>query len=253
MPKPVTQHPKGHYRFLRGAAAFSSGVAANPGYEIIHAVLVEPRPWKDGLQAAKTHLQSAGLDANDLCAVELRCGTPHSLDSFSTFNNEYAALIESWDLMVEGQNPIARTNVSPVINPPRETMLHGFSFVQAARTAPPTFVLSGGAELPHRELDPKHVVRLGETSDEAIAEKAACATGIMQIRLSRLQLQQHEITHVNIYTQHAVGQLFDTVFAKELPCVSRTGIHWLYSRPPIVELDFEMSLRGTQQEIVVNL
>lgn len=251
MPKPVTIHPSGRYRFLRGAPAFSSGVAASPGYQISHASLSMPIAWKDGLIAACNYLESAGLGSDALCAVELRCAGPHSMNSFSSFNDEYFSLLNSWSMLVNGQNPVARTNVAPVIAPPSETMLHAFSYVEPSEKSKASFVISGGAELPYHQIDRSYIVRLGETSADAIVEKAACTAKIMRHRLNRLELGDGDITQVNVYTKHSIGHVFDSVFAKQLP-IDRTGITWFYSQPPIVELEFEMSMRGVQRELTVN-
>ena len=44
-------HPSGSYRFLPGISAFSSGVVATPGWEIVHATLGTPVPWRDETRA----------------------------------------------------------------------------------------------------------------------------------------------------------------------------------------------------------
>ena len=48
-PLPVTNRDApGGYRFLPGIPAFSSGVVAQPGWEIVHATLIQPVPWREG-------------------------------------------------------------------------------------------------------------------------------------------------------------------------------------------------------------
>ena len=40
----VTLNPKGGYRFLPGIEPYSSGVIAEPGFEIVHVTLSSPVP-----------------------------------------------------------------------------------------------------------------------------------------------------------------------------------------------------------------
>ena len=120
-------NPKGHYHFLEGIEPYSSGAVADSGYEVVHATLRSPLPWQPGFEQIDRHLDREGGDRWALCGVELRCPAPMPMDGFIEFNESYRNLLESWDLLVDGRNPVARTNVSPVIEPPTETLLHGFS------------------------------------------------------------------------------------------------------------------------------
>src|SRR5712691_10098469 len=52
--------PDGGYRFLPGIAPFSSGVVALPGYEVVHATLRAPIPWRDGFALIDRHLRPEG-------------------------------------------------------------------------------------------------------------------------------------------------------------------------------------------------
>ena len=124
----LTQHPLGGYRFLPGISPYSCGVVAESGYEIVHVTLANARPWHAGLLAVREYLEEIGRERHALCGVELRCHQPHSFGGFSDFNQQYRSLLEEWEVLVDDVNPIARTNVSPVVNPPRETMLDGFSY-----------------------------------------------------------------------------------------------------------------------------
>jgi hypothetical protein len=37
---------------------------------------------------------------------------------FNQFNLGYIDVLEKWDILVEGMNPVARTNIAPQVNPP---------------------------------------------------------------------------------------------------------------------------------------
>lgn len=253
MGKTLIAHPGGRYLFLPGIAPYSSGVIATPGSEVVHVTLAQPLAWHQGLLAARSWLESRELNQHDLCGVELRCPEPHSLGGFSEFNQQYQALLEDWEMLVDGENPVARTNVSPVVNPPNETQLFGFSFVQPGDTPRVTFVVAGGGELPHRDLERQHIVRLGETTPDAIQEKARCVLGIMRHRLDCLKAPDEAGTMINVYTAHPLREELAQEIISVLPQAAHTGFRWNVSRPPVQEIEFEMNLRGVIQDLTVDL
>ena len=53
----LVENLRGNYRFLTGIAPYSSGVAADDGYEIIHATLAEPVPYRKGFNVIDDHLK----------------------------------------------------------------------------------------------------------------------------------------------------------------------------------------------------
>lgn len=249
----LTDNPGIGYRFLPGIDPYSSGVIAEPGFEIVHVTLADRMPWADGLQAARRFVERHGLDRKNICAVELRCSTPHSMGGFCDFNTDYRALLEDWGMLVDGINPVARTNVSPVVDPPETTVLHAFSYVRPGDPGRPTFVVAGGGELPHRELDRRHIVRLGETSADAMREKAECVVRIMNHRLRNLGVEERLVSMIDVYTAFPVHQILNDVILSALPTSAAVGIHWHYSRPPIEEIEFEMDMRGVVHELTTDL
>src|SRR5438067_1140279 len=113
---PLMDHPTGNYQFLpiatapriTGAAPFSSGVRALPGYEIVHATFQVPLPYRAGFAAAARYLEAVGRPRIALCAVEVRVPRPLTMDEFAAFNADYRALLGEWGVLVDGQVPIAR-------------------------------------------------------------------------------------------------------------------------------------------------
>lgn len=253
MSSSLVPHPSGSYSYLPGIAPYSSGVVASPNFEIVHVTLQHSVEWRAGMLAARSWLEARGLECQALCGVELRCPEPHSLGSFSSFNVDYRALLEEWDMLVEGDNPVARTNVSPVVHAPAETQLHGFSFVQAGANAGATFVVAGGGELPHRDLERKHIVRVAETSTEAMLEKAQCVLRIMRHRLDHLNEANAPLSTIDVYTAHPLHAILAEAVVPALPEAATKGIHWHYARPPVLEIEFEMDMRGVQQELAIDL
>ena len=114
----LQENQRGHYHYLQGIAPYSSGVVAADGFEIICATLEQPLPWEPAMLQVRRYLESIGRDHFALCGVQLRCPQPHAMEGFIDFNSGYRQLLESWEMMVGEDNPLARTNVSPVVAAP---------------------------------------------------------------------------------------------------------------------------------------
>ena len=105
----------GGYRYLPGISAFSSGVVAMPGFEIVHVTLGVPVPWREGFtRVIDDHLRAAGRPRAALCGIELRSPAPFTFEGFAAFNEGYRGLLASWQLLIGDDNPLPRTNVAPV-------------------------------------------------------------------------------------------------------------------------------------------
>lgn len=150
-------NPAGNYRFLPGIEPYSSGVVADEGYEIRHVTLLRALPYREGFARIEAHLREAGRTRPALCAIELRSPEPFTRAGFVAFNTGYRALLGDWNLLIDGQNPIARTNVAPRWQPPAEPSLFAFSYTAPVdRDIGTTFVVAGAGEL--RGGDRKSVV-----------------------------------------------------------------------------------------------
>jgi hypothetical protein len=247
----VTRNPRGGYAFLPGIEPYSSGVIAEPGWEIVHATLARPLAWHEGLLSIRRYLEQLGRDRHALCGVELRCPEPFSMDGFIGFNRQYRTLLEDWEMLVDGVNPIARTNVAPVENAPRESVVDGFSYAQPSSIKRSTFVIAGGGEL-RGGLDAKNIVRRGETNADAIIEKARAVVEIMRERLTCLG-DNDLLSQINVYTEHHLKQALSEVIIPAFPAAARLGVRWYYSRPPVRDIEFEMDMRGVVNDIVIDL
>src|SRR5262245_27063534 len=190
----LTDNPKGNYRFLTGIAPYSSGVVAMPGYEIVYTVLQQPLPYQQGFALIAQHLAGLNRPRQALCAIALRSPQPFTFAGFAEFNGGYQQLLAEWELPVDGQNPIARTNVAPEVAPPGEPSLYAFAYTIPSEAASPTFVIAGAGELHEGKLAAEAIVRAGETSPNAMQEKAAHVMGIMQARLQGLQMTWPAVT-----------------------------------------------------------
>ena len=247
----LIDNPSGSYRFLTGIAPYSAGVTALPGYEIVRAVLARPLPWREGFVRIERHLHGLGRPRAALCAVELRSPAPFTFAGFAAFNGEYQTRLAEWGLLLDGRNPIARTNVAPAHNPPAEPSLYAFSYTVPAASAGDsrTFIVAGAGDLRDQaDLSPAAIVRPGEISADAMAEKAMAVLAVMQERLFGLGMAWADVSAVGVYTVQPLHPLLESTLLPSLHEAANCGIHWHYSRPPLAGLEFEMDLRGVRVE-----
>ena len=239
----------GHYSFIRGIAPYSGGAVASDGYEIERATIRHPVPLHEGFSLIERHLAARNLPKQSLCGLELRSPRPFTFRGFSDFNSGYIDVLRSWNVLLEGGlNPVARTNVAPEVHPPAQPSVYGFSYVAASAGAPRSFVVAGSGELPEGSLDARDVVRSGETSPEAVAEKARFVADRMSGRLAGLGVSWADVTAIDVYTVHDIAPFLVAGLLK--PCAANAVV-WHYARPPIEDLEFEMDVRGVRREIVL--
>lgn len=249
-PSPLLPGPDPSYRFLPGGDPYSSGAVATPGWEVVRVTLESPVPWREGFAAIERHLRGLGRPRTALCAIELRVPTPLTFTGFAEFNRGYRALLGEWGLLVDGRNPVARTNVAPMVAPPSEPSLYAFSHtVSAEGPDRPTFVAAGSGELRPGPASRASVVRPDETSAGAMREKATYVMSVMQARLAGLGATWAHVTAVGIYTVHPLESFLATEILAAMGPAAVHGVHWYLSHPPIAGLAYEMDLRGVRREL----
>jgi hypothetical protein len=241
----------GDYRFLPGISAFSSGTLAMPGFEIVHATLATPAPWREGFTKIERHLRDAGRPRAALCGIELRSPKPFTFDGFAEFNTGYRVLLEEWGLLVGADNPIPRTNVAPVAAAPASPSLYAFAYTVPGVTPAPTFIVAGAGEMGDRGQGAAGIVRHGDTSPDGMREKARFVMNVMGERLRALGTDWARVTTIDIYTAESIhGFLLDDILRPTGPAAIH-GVRWFPSRPPIQGLEFEMDVRGVARELMV--
>jgi hypothetical protein len=240
--------PHGQYRFLPGIAPYSSGVVAMPGHQVVHVTLRAPVPWREGFALIDRHLAAERRPRAALCAIALRSPKPFTFEGFAEFNAGYRALLEVWGLLIDGANPIARTNVAPLVAAPAEPSLYGFAYTLPGPTPRPTFVVAGSGEVV--ELAAERIIRRGETSPDAIREKAAFVMSVMQNRLRGLGADWSDVTTIDVYTPHPIEPFVRDLLGVAGPAAIH-GVRWYPSHPPIVGLEYEMDMRGVAREVVL--
>ena len=246
----------GGYRYIPAVFQYSSGVAAEPGFEIERARFAQPLPLAQGFVAAEAYLRGIGRPSTAFAACELRSPAPFTEQGFYDFNKVYVVTLERWGIYTGGEkpvNPVARTNVCPMYDPPKEPVMFAFSYTVPARsgTAPRgTFVLAGGGESlgpgsTHRD----RIIRRNDTSPEGMRAKVTAVVGEMERRLQLLGLGWKDAVTTQAYTVQDIGHLVGEVLAARGACEG--GLVWTYARPPVVELEFEMDVRGAARELIL--
>jgi hypothetical protein len=250
----LVANPKGNYSFLRGIAPYSAGAVADSGYEIVRVRFAQPVPLTEGFERVRTHISAADRPPHALCGMELRSPKPFSFQGFNDFNAGYVNVLKDWKIVMDGLNPVARTNVAPEISTVKEPSLYAFSFTVPSqmRTKNRTFIVAGSGELPEGSLDPHEVVRQGETSPAALREKGDFVMKIIEARLQGLGVNWGSATAVDVYTVHPICEMLAGTVIRPMGAAALHGVTWQYSRPPIVSIEYEMDARGCAHEIVLS-
>lgn len=241
----------GAYRYIPSVFQYSAGVAAEEGYEIERVRFAEPLPMSEAFAAVEAHLKSIGRPLTAFAQCELRSAEPFTEQGFIDFNRHYVTTLERWGIYKDGDNPVARTNVCLMYNAPSEPSMLGFSYtVPASKPGRRTFVLSGGAEARSGTGSfSERVLRLGDTSAEALHEKVVFVIAEMERRLKALGFTWKDASSTHAYTVQNIGHLVGPELARRgaLP----GGLVWFYARPPVVGLEYEMDVHGVARQLII--
>jgi hypothetical protein len=246
----TSQFAAGGYRYIPAVFQYSGGVGALPGFAIQRVRFRDPVPLMQGFERIEQIIGDAGRPLTSFCACELRSPAPFTEDGFRAFNDIYAGALRKWGVMTGDTNPVARSNVCPEIDPPSEPSFHAFSFTVVASNATPTFVVAGSGEALEGKANYRdHTVRYGETSPDAIREKAIYVLGEMERRLGLLGFAWTDTTATQVYTVHDLHPfLADEIVRRG---AARAGLTWHYCRPPVRGLEYEMDCRRVVTERVI--
>jgi hypothetical protein len=240
----------GGYRYIKAGFQFSSGVAAEPGFAIERARFARALPLKAGFAAVEAHLAALGRPSTAFAACELRSAEPFTEQGFEEFNREYVKTLARWGIYRDGANPVARTNVCPQYDKPREPVLYAFSYSVPAQSRRSGFIVAGGAEVRGGvEGYAARTVRYGETSAEAMREKVRYVVELMEGRLKALGYGWADALATSAYTVHDIGALIGPEIAAR--GAAGAGLTWHLARPPVQGLEFEMDVRGAGREILL--
>jgi hypothetical protein len=242
--------PAGNYRFIPAVFQYSSGAAADAGFEIERVRFDRLLPLADGFAQAAEYIRSAGRPLTSFCACELRSPAAFTEAGFLTFNQHYVKTLAEWGIFDGTSNPVARSNVCPEIDPPVEPSFYAFSFTRPSQSATPAFVIAGGAEARGGSGSyPERIVRYRDLSPDGLKEKVGFTVGEMESRLDAFGFGWKDTTGVQAYTVHD----FHPVMTEELVRrgAARSGLTWHFARPPVVDLEYEMDCRRVMRETVI--
>ena len=248
----LISNPQGHYHFLKGIGPYSCGVIADPKYEIIRVTLRCSLPWLQGFEFIDSHLTQQGLSRAAFCAAELRSPAPVSFNGFAAFNDDYCSVLRDWGLFVGDLNPVARTNVAPANESRTQVELFAFSYaISTGDAVQPTFVIAGAGEVRGGILEPQSIVRLAETDPQAMREKASYVMEVMEQRLDGLGARWDLVNAIDVYTIHTLEGLVEETILNRLGPAQRHGLHYHKAHPPVLDIEFEMDMRGVRSQILV--
>jgi len=261
----LTHSPSGHYAFLASSATFSSGAIADEGYGLTHTTFRRPLPLAEAFAAMHAHLTGLGQPLAAVCGIELRISQPLSFEGFAQLNAGYKALLIQHGLHQGGKAPAARTNVAPLpaVVAPKEPSVYAFTYTMPAKTTARNFIIAGAGEirpapasdvaqtvtsgLDQRDL----IVRLGETTPDAMREKAAFCIETAQGELRGLGASWADASATNIYTAHPFDSFLTDVVLSTMGGAAIHGVHWFFCKPPIQAIEFEVDARNVAQEIML--
>ena len=239
------EFPDGGFAFVKGVFPYSQGVASLPGHAIERVRFARPVPIAEGFRRISEHLAARGRPRTAFCACELRSPRPFSFEGFGEFNKGYVAVLEEWKLFRDGVNPVARSNVAPVVDPPSEPSFHAFSYTVPTKDPVPAFVVAGSGEWPEGGRFPDDIAARNDTSAAGMRAKAKLVLDTMERRMRGLGgFAWKDATAVQIYSAYALP-------VDDIAQRAGSALQWNYCRPPIEGLDFEMDLRGLAVEHVI--
>ena len=250
MSKTVVFGPGG-YRYIPAVFQYSSGVAAEEGYEIERARFAKPLPMAEAFAAVEAHLKSIGRPTTAFAQCELRSPEPFTDQGFLEFNKHYVGTLERWGIYRDGVNPVARTNVCPMYDKPPVPSMFAFSYtVPAQGSKRRSFTLAGGGDAadgpgPFAE----RIVRYNDTSPEGLREKVRFVIEEMESRLEALGFGWQDAVTTQAYTVQNIGHLVGEELARR--GTMSGGLVWYYVRPPVVGLEYEMDVRGAVRELLL--
>jgi hypothetical protein len=241
----------GGYRYIPAVFQYSSGVAAEPGFEVERVRLLEPLALADGFAFVERHLTGLGRPSTAFAACELRSAAPFTEQGFHDFNREYVKTLARWGIYRDEINPVARTNVCPEHGKPAEPVLYAFSYTVPARNAKRgSFIVAGGGEVRGGTGSFRsRIVRYGDISPQAMREKVRHVVAEMERRLAALGFTWQDAVSTQAYSVQDIGAFVGPEIAARGAAAG--GLAWHFARPPVVGLEFEMDVRGAAREIAL--
>jgi hypothetical protein len=247
----LIDNPNGGFCFVKGIGPFSSGAVANAGFEIVHAVALPVLKLDDGYAVIEQHMREAGRPLHAVCGMELRIPKPLTPAGFEEFNRGYLKRLAAWEVHLDGNNPIARTNVAIEIAPVTEAALFGFYYTIPSNLRARTFVLAGAGEVKSMRGADLEIVAGNDVSPAGLAQKTTFVMDLLNSRMSEMKVSWADATAINLYTVHDAHAVIAANILPSLGDAAQRGITWHYSRPPIDAMQLEIDAHAVMREIVI--
>lgn len=248
----TTPFGAGNYRFIPGVFQYSAGIAPDAGYRLERVMFRRPVPIGEGFLRIAELIKGRGRPLTAFAACELRSPEPFTEDGFRAFNEIYVGTLAEWGIFDSSSrtNPVARSNVCPVIEKPAAPSFHAFTFTVPDAGAAPSFHVAGSGEAPEGKSNYRdHIVRRGDISTSGLAEKARFVLDEMERRMAALGFGWADASAAQVYTAHDLHPFLASEIVRR--GAARNGLTWHYARPPVVELEYEMDCRAVAVERVV--
>ena len=239
--------PAAGYRYIPGVFQYSAGAAALDGFEIERVTFQTPVPLVEGFAFIERYLLARKIPLVSFCACELRSPAPFTDAGFIAFNRQYCGTLERWGIMKDDKNPVARSNVCPEVDKPAGPSFHAFCFARPAADASGSFAISGSGEAEDGHASYRaRTVRHGDTSPDAMREKAIYVLGRMEQRLAAIGATWVNTTATQVYTVYDLHPFLQDEIDRR--GAARHGLTWHLARPPVQGLDYEMDCRSVPVE-----
>jgi hypothetical protein len=237
--------PAAGYRYIPFAFQYSGGVEALPGHRIERVEFARPLPLAAGFAWIEDYLKRLDVPPTGFCACELRSPAQFTDQGFIDFNRHYTATLMRWGVMQNPEdNPVARSNVIPELHKPTEPSFHAFCYARPADGAVGSFVIAGSGEAGDEPVPyAQKTVRFGETSAEAMREKAVFVIGRIEQRMAALGKTWANTTATQVYSVHPFPA--DEFVRRG---AAQHGLTWHFTRPPVEGLEFEVDCRSVPVE-----
>ena len=242
----------GAFKFLEGGFPYSAGAIATPGFRLVRARFAQGLDMSHGFEAIAAQLRSVGRPLTALCAVELRSPRQFSFAGFHEFNVGYVKVLTDWGLVQGGLNPVARSNVCPVFEPPKEPMFHAFTYTvpDPGDASGMDYVVAGSGEWPEGQAFPEAIIARDDLSASGLAAKVQFVIQTMRARCVGLGGNWGRLTAAQVYTVQNFHALIESHLGEA--GLTRNGLSWHFCRPPIIGLEFEMDVRSVMSELVLS-
>lgn len=240
--------PEAGYRYLPYAFQYSGGVEALDGFRIERVEFSRPLPLAAGFTWIEGYLGTLRVPLVGFCACELRSPAQFTDAGFIAFNRHYTQTLQRWGVMKNADdNPVARSNVIPLLHKPTEPSFFAFSYARPATGESGSFVIAGSGEAgdgpaPYNE----RTVRWGETSPDAMRDKAVFVLGRMEERMAALGKTWADTTATQVYTvQDLRAHMADEIVGRG---AAHHGLTWHFAQPPVLGLEYEIDCRSVSLE-----